>query len=146
MQSVARDAASPALHEQPFLKKGQVQLKGAKPVALLFETPHCAGCDELHRDAFARPEVLQLLQRFDVYRGDTTLARKLRVPYTPSLVLFDGGKEALRIEAYVRPFHLASALEYVSTGAYRREPSFQRYLQARTERLRAGGARVELWE
>jgi thioredoxin-related protein len=69
----------------------------------------------------------------------------LQVAYTPTVVLFDRGREVLRIESYVRAFHLASALDYVSSGAYRREPSFQRYLQARGERLRGRGDKVELW-
>jgi hypothetical protein len=33
----------------------------------------------------------------------------------------------------------------VASGAYRSEPSFQRYIQARAERKRAAGERVELW-
>jgi thioredoxin-related protein len=145
MQAVAKDDASPALHQQPFLKKGPVQLKGPKPVAVLFETPYCAGCDELHKQGFSRPEVLQLLQRFDVYRGDAALARSLKITYTPGIVLFDAGKEAFRIEAYVRPFHLAGALDYVASGEYRRERSFQRFLQARAERLKAAKGTVDLW-
>jgi thioredoxin-related protein len=67
------------------------------------------------------------------------------VSYTPTLVLFDRGREVLRIDAYVRPFHLAAALDYVASGAYRKEPSFQRYLQAQGERLRERGQPVELW-
>ena len=47
-------------------------------------------------------------------------------------------REAFRVEAYLRPFHLASSLDYVASGAYRNEPSFQRYVQARAERIRAG--------
>ena len=43
-------------------------------------------------------------------------------------------------------FILASALEYVSSGAYRKEPSFQRFVQARAERLRASGHGVDLWK
>ncbi len=58
----------------------------------------------------------------------------------------DAGREAFRIEAYLRPFHLASALDYVASGAYRDEPSFQRHLQARAERGRARGERVDLWD
>lgn len=134
-------------------EKGAVALRGAKPVALLFETPYCAGCDELHREGLRRPEVRKLLERFVVYRltlddkrsPATTWARELRVAYTPTVVFFDRGKEVFRIDAYLRPFHLASALDYVAGGAYRKEPSFQRYLQARAERLRGRGERVDLW-
>ncbi len=35
---------------------------------MLFETPCCAPCDELHREGFARAEVRGLLARFDVVR------------------------------------------------------------------------------
>ena len=54
--------------------------------------------------------------------------------------------EVFRLEAFLRPFHVTGALAYVADGAYRSEPSFQRYLQARTEHLRAQGARVDLLE
>jgi thioredoxin-related protein len=56
------------------------------------------------------------------------------------------GREAFRIDAYLRPFHLASSLEYVASGAYKDEPSFQRFIQGRAERLRAQGTTVDLWK
>lgn len=148
MKSVAAETASPTLHEQPFLRKPPVELSGAKPVALLFETPYCSGCDELHGVGFRRPEIRALLDRFDIYRLtlDDSRARELRIAYTPSIVFFDGGKEVFRVEAYLRPFHLASALEYVADGAYRKEPSFQRFIQERAGRLRERGVAVELWK
>ena len=72
--------------------------------------------------------------------------RALGVAYTPSLVFFDAaGREVFRMEASFQPFHLASGLEYVVSGAYLRQPSFQRYLQQRAERIRAAGGSVELW-
>jgi len=154
MQTAVKESASPKLHDAPFFRKLPVQLKGARPVALLFETPYCSGCDEMHGEGFKRPEVRKLLERFDVYRLSLddrrdamgTWAGALRVAYTPTLVFFDGGEEVFRVEAYLRPFHLASALEYVASGAYRKEPSFQRFIQARAERMRARGQSVELWE
>lgn len=153
MQAAAKEAASPKLHDEPFFLKPPVRLDSRKPVALLFETPYCAGCDDLHRDGFKRPDVRKLLERFDFYRltlderrdATTTWADALRVSYTPTIVWFDGGKEVFRVESYLRPFHLASALEYVASRAYRTEPSFQRYVQARAERLRQRGQNVDLW-
>jgi hypothetical protein len=50
-----------------------------------------------------------------------------------------------RAEGYLRPFHLAAAMDYVASGAYRAEPSYQRYLQARADRMRAEGKTVDLW-
>lgn len=147
IKTAIREAASATLHDEPFFAAAPVALSGAKPVALLFETPYCAGCDELHRDALRRPEVRRLIGKFTVYRLtlSTPLARKLRIAYTPTFVFFKGGKEVLRIDSFVRPFHIAAALDYVASGAYRKEPSFQRYLQARAERLRARGEKVDLW-
>ena len=72
--------------------------------------------------------------------------RALGIAYTPSVVFFDGPAEVLRVDAYLRPFHLASALDYVSSGAYRKEPSFQRFIQTRAERLRERGETVDLWK
>jgi thioredoxin-related protein len=118
----------------------------------------------MHAVAFKRQEVLEQLARFDVARfsisdsspvvspdGKTTSAaawaRTLRVGYVPTLLLFDArGREVLRTEAYLRPFHLSGALDYVSSRAYLREPSFQRFLQAKASDLRARGARVDLWD
>jgi thioredoxin-related protein len=148
MKGAVKDAASPTLREELFFLKPPVRIEGGKPVALVFETPYCAGCDELHREGFQRPEVRRLLDRFDVYQLTPDAGRKLSlsVAYTPSIVFFDGGREVFRVEAYLRPFHLASALDYVASRAYRGEPSFQRFLQARAERLREGGATVDLWK
>ncbi len=153
VKTAIREAASATLHDETFFAAPPVALRGAKPVALLFETPHCAGCDELHGEGLRRPEVRKLLGLFSVYRltldderaPKRTWAHELRVAYTPTIVFFDRGKEVFRIDAYLRPFHLASALDYVASGAYRKEPSFQRYLQARADRLRDRGEPVDLW-
>jgi thioredoxin-related protein len=148
------ERASATLHPQSFFQPAPPDLRrapGAKPLAVLFETPHCAECDELHAVAFKRREVLQALAKFDVVRLDLNAhdvgwARTLSVGYVPTIVLFDArGREVFRTEAYLRPFHVAGALDYVSSGAYLREPSFQRFLQARAESLRRRGASVDLW-
>jgi thioredoxin-related protein len=146
VKTAIKEPARATLQEEDFFAAPPVALRGAKPVALLFETPYCAGCDELHREGLQRPEVRKLIERFTVYRLtlDDVRARELRVTYTPSIVFFERGKEVFRIDAYLRPFHLASALDYVASGAFRKEPSFQRYLQARAERLRGRGERVDI--
>jgi thioredoxin-related protein len=162
----AREAANPQLADEAFFLKPPYDLRrgrGAKPLAVLFETPHCSACDELHREGFKRAEVKRLLAKFDVVRfsladraelvtpagaktNGEAWARALGVAYTPSVLFFDGPTEVLRVEAYLRPFHFASALDYVSSGAYRKEPSFQRFIQARAERLRERGETVDLWK
>jgi thioredoxin-related protein len=166
LERVAKDAASDQLHDEPFFLKPPFDFRpraGRRPLAILFETRHCAACDELHREAFARAEVRAQLGRIDMARfalSDRTevvatdgkkiaaeaWARVLKIQYTPTIVFFEErGREVLRIEAYVRPFHLASAMDYVASGAYRTEPSFQRFIQARAERLREKGETVDLW-
>jgi thioredoxin-related protein len=155
-----------ALTPQPFFMAPPYDLRrrpGGKPLALLFEAPACERCDELHAGAFQQRAVREQLARFDVVRlslsetdaligldgRNTTpaaLARALAVGFVPTLVLFDArGREVFRAEAYLRAFHLAGALDYVSSGAYAREPSFQRFLQSKAERMRSRGERVDLW-
>ena len=51
-----------------------------------------------------------------------------------------------RTEAYLRSFHIHGAIDYVVSGTYRRQPSFQRFLQHRTEVLEERGIRVDLMD
>ena len=164
----AREPASGKLHDQPFFLKPPLDLDrshrpGTRPLAVLFEQKQCAACDELHQRGFVNRDARALIGKFDVARlelfgserlvtpqGKTLTAeqwgREMKIAYTPTLVFFDAkGAEAFRIEAYLRPFHLVSVLDYVESGAYRNEPSFQRYIQGRAEKIRAGGGRVDLW-
>ncbi|HUQ76823.1 MAG TPA: thioredoxin fold domain-containing protein [Burkholderiales bacterium] len=139
-------------------------LRRKKPLAVLFETAYCAECDELHASALRDPAVRAELARYDVVRlplsGSDVIttpggremkaadwARSLKVDYVPTLVLFDDKRtERLRMEAYFRAFHVAGSLAYVSSGAWRREPSFQRFLQARADELKRRGKPVDLWD
>lgn len=166
LKRAAKTPASARLHDEPFFLKPPHDLArkpGDKPLAVVFETTACASCDEMHKEGFKRDDVRSLLTRFDVARfalGATTglttpdgrpttanaWASELGVTYTPTLVFFDDqGSEIFRVDAYLRPFHLASSLDYVASGAYRGEPSFQRFIQGRAERLRARGEKVDLW-
>lgn len=161
-----KDEASPKLADESFLMQPPFDLRrkpGAKPLAVLFETRHCQPCDELHAEGFKRPEVRKQRDRFDIARfaladpreviapdGRKTtaqdFARTLAVTFTPTIVFFDASnREVFRIDGYLRPFHLATSLEYVASGAYRTEPEFQRYLRAKADRMRAAGQTVDLW-
>lgn len=133
-----------------------------KPLLVLFEQLDCKACDELHADILAREESRRLLDGFDVLvldtwsaeplldfdGADTTAAdwaRALGIQYLPTLVMFDAqGREAFRTEAWLKAFHTQSALEYVLSGAYRDEPNFQRYIEARADRLREQGVAVDI--
>ena len=162
-----KEAASGKLHLEPWLLKPPLKFAdslkwGGKPLLVLFEQKECAACDELHGEAFTRPDVAGLLKKFQVAQADIwspeslqtpsgemlpvrDWARKLKVSYTPSLVFFDqSGREVFRVDGYLRPFHLSSALDYVASGAYLKQPEFQRFIEARAAAARARGERVEL--
>ncbi|HET9976273.1 MAG TPA: thioredoxin fold domain-containing protein [Burkholderiaceae bacterium] len=151
---------------RPYLMRTPTQLarrSDTKPLAVLFESPACRACAQLHDEAFARPSIRRLLARFDVAslgpgaptplvtpdgrRTDTrTWARDLKIGLYPTVVFFDAaGHEVFRFDGELRPFHVESALDYVASGAWRSEPQFQRFVQARAERLRAAGKPVDLW-
>jgi thioredoxin-related protein len=166
MKTAVKAPASGTLHPEPFFQptRDLRRKPGGKPLALIFETPDCAGCDEMHSQGLRKASVLKALERFDVLRFNlsdsekivspsgaattpSALARQLKLGYVPAIVFFDvRGREVFRVESFVRSFHLAGALEYVSSGAYSREPSFQRFLQLKSERMREQGSTVDLWD
>jgi len=167
MQTVPQDGASAKLNEEAFFMKPPFNLArkpGGKALAVLFETRYCAPCDELHKEGFKREQTLATMSRLDVARfslsGRETLitpdgrrsaaeawGRELGISYTPSVVFFDdAGREVFRLEAYVRPFHFTSAFDYVASGAYRKEPEFQRFLQNKAAHLKDSGEKPELWK
>jgi thioredoxin-related protein len=126
----------------PALAKG-------KPVLVMVTRAGCKECEELEREGFRRPEIVQALRDFTVVRRDPSgaWAAARNITYTPSLVFLDtAGKEAFRVEGYVRPFHLAASIDYVASGGYRTEPSYQRWLQARADKMHAAGQPVDLWK
>lgn len=135
-----------------------------RPLLVLFEQGSCAECDELHRDILTRSEIQHALTNVDVAQVDLRAddkvqtpdgrevaardwARQLNIQYAPSLVFFDtAGREVFRTEGYLRAFHIHGAIDYVVSGAYRWQPSFQRFLQHRTEMLSARGVAVDLMD
>lgn len=146
---IGKAPASGALSPKPMDLRRK---PGAKPLAVMLVTPACDSCDEMQRN-FARPDVRAQLARLELVKLANPAAvltasgpATLRSEYVPALVFLDpSGREVFRTEAYLRPFHLAASLEYVASGAYAREPSFQRFLHDKTERMRRRGERVDLW-
>lgn len=151
---------------RPYLMRDPANLARAgrsRPLAVLFESPSCKACAEMHAEAFRRESLRQLLRGFDVARlvpgtpaklatpdGRRTdapgWARDLKINLYPTVVFFDAhGKEVFRFDGYLRPFHIESAFDYVASGAYDREPQFQRFVQARADKLREQGKPVDLW-
>jgi len=162
----APSAARGKLNAEPFFAKPPYDLSesaGGKPVAVFFEQKDCAGCDTLHREILSQAATLKELKRFHAIQldrwsdtpvvtpaGNKTTARRwadeLNIAYVPSAVLFDGGKEAIRIEAFLKGFHVQSVLDYVASGAYKTQPELQRFIRERADHLREQGVAIDLWK
>lgn len=154
------------LHEEKFYLKppyNLAKLPKNKPVAVFFEQKDCPGCDTLHRDIFKKKDTLEQLDRYQVIQLDmwsdtpvTTFngkkttarkwARKLGITYAPSAIFFVKGKEVIRMEAFLKAFHVQSVMDYASSGAYKTQPSLQRFIQHRAEKIMEKGERVDLWK
>lgn len=157
------------MHPEPFFAKPphdltRVKKAAAKPVMVIFEQQQCPACDELHNDVLKRKPTLEQAARLDVVqldmwsdtpvtRPDGTVtnakafAKDLDVKYAPTMVFFDAtGNEVMRMEAYLKSFHVQSVMDYVASGAYRTEPSFQRFIEARAEHLREQGMTINIMD
>ncbi len=149
---------------QPPLRLAANRDKSLRPLVVLFEQPTCKACDELHDDILRRLPVALSLTAFDAAIVDAYSKEPLQTPdgreiparewaadlgitYTPSLVFYDAaGREVFRTEGYLKAFHIGGALDYVATGAYVWQPSFQRFLATRRDALHERGIEVDLME
>jgi thioredoxin-related protein len=156
--------ASGTLKAEDFFAPPPYDLRRAKkPIAVFFEQKDCPACDLLHEKVLPDAETRQIVRRvhniqLDMW-SDTPVvlpdgrkttardwARELDVKYAPTIVIMDAkGREIIRSEAFFKVFHTQGMFEYATSGAYRKEPSFQRYLSARAERLREQGRDVDIW-
>jgi len=160
LQKIAAKPASGKLHAEDFFLKPPYNLqslnRSGKPLLLLFEQKQCRDCDELHADIFKRKESRAQLTRF---RSDTALidlsgkkttakklAQTLNVKYMPSMIFYDGGKEVIRTEAWLKSFHIQSVMDYVASAAYKTDAEFQRYISVRAAALEAQGVHVDIWK
>lgn len=157
-----------------FLEMGadleEAAAKG-KGLIVIFEQRGCPYCRELHNVNFERNEIVEYInENFLVVQlnlwgdrevldfdgealSEKNLASKWFVNFTPTTVLISpeavGAQSvreatALMMPGYFKPFHYISSLEYVMSGEYK-NLGFQRFLQAKAERLEAQGIEVDLW-
>lgn len=161
------EKSSKKMHVEDFYSKPPYNLaarKGkGKPVAIFFEQKDCPNCDTLHRKVLPDKLTREIIGRFHViqldmwsktavtdFDGKSTTARQLAkdldVKFAPSIVLFDDqGKEVIRSEAFFKVFHTQGIFAYVEEKAYRKQPSFQRYLTERADHFREQGKNVDIW-
>jgi len=87
--------------------------------------------------------------------SERDLAQRWNVNFTPSIVFFPNTKEDLPLKpggklkiwqliGYWKPYHFLTTFEYIRGGQYKTQ-KFQRFLSAKTERLRAAGKKVDIW-
>lgn len=166
MSAQIKEPEIPVREPRPYLMRDPANLARAgrnRPLAVLFESPSCKACVEMHAQAFTRKSLRELLRGFDVARlvpgAPATLttpdgrradapgwARDLKIDLYPTVVFFDArGKEVFRFDGYLRPFHIESAFDYVASGSHLSEPLFQRFVQTRADKLRDEGKPVDLW-
>lgn len=149
----ARAKAADQLAADPFFAPPPFDLAQEELVAVFFEVPDCRECQELRREIQKYGQTRDALARFHRVRlhrqsetpvitpdGQETTVRawadQLEISYLPTLVLFHQGLPVMHVDAQFSAFHLSHLLDYVSEGAYRREPNFQRFLH---DRVGSGG-------
>ena len=158
--------SSKKMHPEPFFSPPPFNLKreNGKPLAVFFEQKDCPNCDTLHKQILPDASIRKILQSYDAVQldmwsakvavitptGQHTTARDwakaLDIKFAPSIVIFnEKGEEIIRSEAFFKVFHTAGIMSYVLEGAYRKQPSFQRYLSDKADRLREHGEDVDIW-
>lgn len=119
------------------------ELKKTRPLAVFFEERRCHACDVLHAGPLTKPDILKEFKQFNTVQlemwsdtpvttpaGKKTTARKwaddLSLSYAPTIIFYDEtGKEIIRVESVVGFFRLRNALRYITSEAYKEQPSFQ---------------------
>jgi thioredoxin-related protein len=159
-------SSSGELNQQAFFKAAPYDLSKkteGKPYAFFFEQKDCPNCNTLHSRVLIDKETRDVISKFDVVQldmwSDTSiklpsgktmtareLAKQLDIKYAPTIVVFaPDGKEVIRSEAFFKVFHTQGIFDYVSSGSYKTEPSFQRYLADRAKAYQKEGRDVDIW-
>jgi thioredoxin-related protein len=123
----------------------RTRFPGERPLVVFFEQGDCHACDVLHTEPLKHMAIAKLFSQFESVQlnmhrdtpvitpqGEKTTARKwaeeLDIFYAPSMVFFDeNGKEIIRLDSVVRFFRLRNVLNYVISGSYNIQPSFQKW-------------------
>lgn len=145
-----------------------------KHLVIFWEQKGCPYCAEMHRVNLAQKEVADYIRekfvviQLNIYGArsvtdfdgeemeERKLARRWKVNFTPTIVYFPnsvdevegkegGDAEVWRLLGYWKPFHFLQSFHYVSSGGYKTEPNFQKWLTERREKLEAAGEKVDLW-
>ena len=159
----AEMAAEPVIEEDFFLPGNRLADPTEKYRAVYFESAGCEDCRLLHEKVLSDAPTRELVKKMVNVQMDINsdqpvktvegltlsqrdYARRLNIGYTPSVVFYDPqGKEVHRIDGFLKTFHFQSSLAYVLEQGYLSQPSFQRYISERGEKLRALGFDTDIW-
>jgi thioredoxin-related protein len=151
------------LNSQEFFSKNYDLTKQQdKYLAVLFERPNCAECDDLHTRLLSQDNIKNLITQMQVVQLNTNTDKlitsngkkisaknwyqDLSLTYFPAMVIFDkNGKEIIRGDGYFRNFHFESILDYALTESYKTQPNFQRYIEHKADKIRETGRDVDIW-
>ncbi len=149
------------LRDDPlFLEVTDLSTLTERPVAVLFEDGDCDECDPFHDRQLKDPEIRATLAGFDLVQLDAlsdqpivdvngnqttprAWAKSLALDYRPGLVLFDQGREIIRVDGMLNIFHLHQVLLFVADGEYQNYPSYRDYSRARRQALLEAGAVID---
>lgn len=155
---------SPLFESVPHLLARSKTQPAQDYLAVVFEELNCKACDEFHQNLAKSDSTKKLLAQLQVVQldahsneklitptGEKTTASQwyeaLKLTYKPAVVFFDKhGIEVIRKDAMFRKFHFESIIDYVLTGNYQHQPSFQRYIEQKADELRAQGVDVNIWQ
>jgi len=160
--------SSKKMHSEEFFASPPYDLRRksgskTKPLAVYFEQKDCPNCDFLHTKILPDKDLRSIIEQVDNVQldmwskteiitpaGKKTTARQwakdLDIKYAPSIVVFnEKGEEIIRSEAFFKVFHTKGIINYVLSGGYKKEPSFQRYLTDYAEHLTEKGKDVNIW-
>ncbi len=151
------------LRDHPdFVDSDDLSALANEPLLVLFEDSTCDECDALHDNILGLEQTREILAGFTVVRLDahseaplvdvkgrrTTpkqYAIALGLTYRPGVVMFDRGREIMRIDGMRRTFHFQQALRYVAERHYESYPQYRDYARARQERLLGSGQDIDVW-
>ena len=147
----------------PFILSRSKQFSAQKLLTVIFTKSDCPECDNFYRHFLIDPNNEKLLKKTQVVQlnikdkaylikpnGQKITANKwyeqLKLTDLPAMVFFDQhGNEIIRKDAFLKTFHFQSLLHYVVDKAYKKYPSFQRFIEHRSKTLREQGIDVNIW-
>ncbi len=154
------------IDEDFFIQASQLDdliRQSQSPLAIYFESADCKDCRILHERILTDQTTRTLVKKMRNVQFGINSAQNITTPggrdltvkqwvaeldiaYTPSVVFFDAaGIEVMRIGAFMKTFHFQSVYDYVLQKAYLQEPSFQRYISERAEKIREAGFDTNIW-